>query len=233
MLIAVCDDEKLFCDQTKDAIYSYSNEHNLNIVVEVFFDGEELLKSNEKFDMVFLDYQMPKTDGLETAKEIRNRNMLCTIVFITRYSEIVYDTFLYETFRFLLKPLKVENLYEALDSYRKKMGEHYPISVNVNGEHLSINTQEIVYVEADGKNSIIRLNDSIVYCSYTLSKVASLLPNHCFFRSHRSFYVNFDYIESYNKNTIKFRNGEYAKISRNLFTDFKKNLNIYFNDNNI
>lgn len=233
MLIAVCDDEKMFCNQIKDAIYSYSNEHNMDIVVEIFLDGDELLKSDEKFDMVFLDYQMPKTDGLETAKEIRNRNMLCTIVFITSYSEIVYDTFLYETFRFILKPLKIEKLYEALDSYIKKIGYHYPISVNVNDEHLSINTSEIMYIEADGKNSVIRLNNRIVNCSYTLSKVASLLPHHCFFRSHRSFYVNFDYIESYNKTKIKFRNGEYAKISRSSFNDFKKNLSIYFNDNNI
>lgn len=106
MLIAICDDEPLFCKILKDKLYSYSNKNNLNYCVDVFYDGQELLSEIREYDIVFLDYQMPNIDGLATAKEIRKRNMLSMIVFISSFPEVVYKTFQYDTFRFLIKPLK-------------------------------------------------------------------------------------------------------------------------------
>lgn len=90
-----------------------------------------------------------------------------------------------------------------------------------------------MYIEADGKNSIIRLLDQSIHCPKTLAKVYSLLPTNCFFKPHRSFVVNFLYIDSYNKNHIKFTNGEYAKISRDQLKYFKSAFKIFLNDHSL
>lgn len=230
MLIAICDDEPLFCEQLKKEIYLYSSKYNLDTVVEIFYNGKSLL-NDLRFDIIFLDYQMPDLNGLQTAKELRKINQQCTIIFLTSFPEIVYDTFKYETFRFLIKPLNINNLYEALNSYRKKMDTYYPISINREGDVIKISTKDIIYVEADGKNSIIRLANDSIHCPKTLAKVYSLLPTNCFFKTHRSFVINFLYIDSYNKNSIKFTNGEYAKISRDQLKYFKSALKTFLNDN--
>lgn len=232
MLIAICDDEPLFCEQLKEHIYSYSNKYNLDTVVEIFNNGKQLL-NNAHFDIIFLDYQMPGINGLQTARELRKNNIQCTIIFLTSFPEIVYETFQFDTFRFLIKPLNTNKLYEALDSYRKKIDTYYPISVNSNGTALKISTKDIIYIEADGKNSIIRLLDQSIHCPKTLAKVYSLLPTNCFFKPHRSFVVNFLYIDSYNKNHIKFTNGEYAKISRDQLKYFKSAFKIFLNDHSL
>lgn len=232
MLIAICDDEPLFCEQLKEHIYSYSNKYNLDTVVEIFNNGKQLL-NNAHFDIIFLDYQMPGINGLQTARELRKKNIQCTIIFLTSFPEIVYETFQFDTFRFLIKPLNTNKLYEALDSYRKKIDTYYPISVNSNGTALKISTKDIMYIEADGKNSIIRLLDQSIHCPKTLAKVYSLLPTNCFFKPHRSFVVNFLYIDSYNKNHIKFTNGEYAKISRDQLKYFKSAFKIFLNDHSL
>ncbi|MBQ9314649.1 MAG: response regulator transcription factor [Clostridia bacterium] len=232
MLVAICDDEPLFCEQLKNAIYNYSNKYNLDTVIEIFYNGSQLLK-NDKFDIIFLDYQMPGLDGLQTAHALRKNNHQCTIIFLTSFPEIVYDTFQFETFRFLIKPLDTTKLHEALDSYRKRIETYYPISVTIDCETIKINTKDIIYVEANGKNSIIRLLNDSIHCPKTLAKVFSLLPTNCFYKPHRSFVVNFLYIDSYTKNSIRFINGEYAKISRDQYKQFKKALNIFLNDNAI
>ena len=230
LLIAICDDESVLCESLKKDLYNYFNPHNIDAVIETYLDGNSLIKSEKQFDLVFLDYQMPGINGLQAAKMIRMRNNLCTILFLTNYPEIVYDTFIYDTFRFLIKPLNHDKLNEALDSFRKKINFYYPITISYDGNTYKIDSREIIYIEANGKNSIIRLKEQSFHCPKTLRSVFSLLPKNCFYKTHRSYVVNFSYIEKYNKNYIKFTNGEYAKISRSVFLDFQKSINIYLND---
>lgn len=231
MLIAICDDELIFCEQLKKEIYNYSSSRNLNIVVEIFLKGNDLIKSNKNYDLIFLDYNMPEINGLETAQLLRQNNRSYKIVFLTSYTEIVYESFKYDTFRFLTKPVNKEKLYETLDSYRKKIDLYYPISINVDGDNRKINTKDILYIEADGRNCVIRLLNESFYCNKTLSKILSLLPSDSFFKTHRSYIVNFLYIDKYDKKSIYFTNGEIAKISRDTFSDFKSALNQFLNNN--
>lgn len=165
LIIGICDNEKFFCYQLKNEIYKYSNINQLETVVEVFHDGDDLLKCKEKFDIIFLDYKMPKTDGLTIAKKIREHNILSAIIFVSAYPEIVYQTFTYETFRFLKKPLEVDELYEALNSYRKSANQHHTICIGISNEHICINTKDIIYVEANGKKQ----HNKAEWQNYTLS----------------------------------------------------------------
>lgn len=230
MLIAICDDEAVLCESLKNELYDYFNSHNIDAVIETYPDGSSLVNSGISFDLVILDYKMPGMNGLQTAKLLRAKSSLCTIIFLTVYPEIVYDTFEYGTFRFLIKPLDKAKLYEALDAFRRKLSLYYPISLSVGGEVYKINTKEIIYIEADGKNSVIRLKDNSLHCTKTLSEVYSALPKSCFYKTHRSYVVNFAYIEKFNKQLIRFTNGEYARISKNRFADFQDAINTYLSN---
>ena len=48
---------------------------------------------------------MPGIDGLETAKEIRKLNRDMLIIFLTAYSEFVFESFKVDAFRYLVKPV--------------------------------------------------------------------------------------------------------------------------------
>ena len=74
------------------------------------------------------------------------------------------------------------------------------------------------------KTLLLGLIDKSLCCSKTLSNVFSMLPKNCFCKTHRAFVVNLAFVEQYDKKRIIFTNGEYAKISRNLYVDFKKRL---------
>ena len=120
MRMAVCDDEKPFREEIRAAVYTYSDLHRLEIVLDQFERGEDLLRSENEYEIIFLDYKMEGINGLETAKNLRERNIDSTIIFLTSFPRFVYEAFEVDTFRFFKKPLNEIELYKALDDYFEK-----------------------------------------------------------------------------------------------------------------
>lgn len=150
--------------------------------IREFENGKSLLKDDSVFDIVFLDYQMDDIDGLETAKMMRKNNEKCAIVFITGYPTFIREVFEVDALRFLDKPVSKLKLFECLDSFIKMQKSRFTISVNVDNETIRIETDSILYIEADGKYSIIRTNDKFYHSSKTLNEIYNMLPTYCFYR---------------------------------------------------
>lgn len=221
MLVAICDDDPLFRSELKKILVNYKQEKRLAIDIYEFDNGKKLLDSTDYFDIVFIDYQMPGIDGLETAKLLRTRKFICSIIFITSYPQFILDSFEVEPFRFIIKPEIEEKVKSALDSYIKQKKLLNPIIIFDEGVQYTICTEDIIYLEATGKKCIIRTNDRTYRSSKTLSQIEKVLPYHCFYRIHKSFIINMYCISEIQNKEVKLVNGEKAVISRPLLTKFK------------
>jgi len=227
MKIAVCDDEKYFRDDVKNAVYKYSNLNQLEVVVDEYDCGEELLKSADEYDMILLDYRMGGIDGLETAKIIREKNIKTIIIFMTNYPDFVYESFEIMTYRFLPKPLDATKFFKALDDYFKAYGNNYPLLLKVNRSTIHINIRDIVYLEANRKKCYIYLNNKRYHCAKPMSYVIEYLPKSIFYKVHKSFVVNFDYVQSYDNKDIQLKNGASAHLSRSFLMPFRNAYKTY------
>lgn len=221
MFAALCDDDKYITEEVKKLLLEYAKDNRITIDIDEFESGEELLNSEKSYDIIVLDYQLGSTDGLTVAKELRKRNVLSSIIFLTSYPNFMIDAFEVNTFRFLLKPIDRLKFFKAIDDYIKIVDSNYPITIIQNKELKKINSNEICYIEADGKYSNIHLNDRIMHCSKTLSGVTKLLPAYCFVKTHRAFVVNLHYIKSYSSDTVYLSNGESAFLSKNYQKAFQ------------
>lgn len=221
MFAALCDDDKYITEEIKKLLLEYAKDNRITIDIDEFESGEELLNSEKNYDIIVLDYQLGSTNGLTVAKELRKRNVLSSIIFLTSYPNFMIDAFEVNTFRFLLKPIDKSKFFKAIDDYIKIVDANYPITIIQNKELKKINSNEICYIEADGKYSNIHLIDKIMHCSKTLAGVTKLLPAYCFVKTHRAFVVNLHYIKSYSSDTVYLSNGESAFLSKNYQKSFQ------------
>lgn len=222
MRVAICDDEKVFREEMRSALVAYKAERRLHIDVYLYASGEALLANPKAFDMVFLDYQMPGMDGMEVARELRRRNLTCSIVFVTSYPEFVFEAFEVQPYRFLCKPVAPEQIEALMTGFIREQKRLAPITVMADGEQVVIQSKDILYVEGDGKYCIIRTMKKTYNSSKTLAQVHALLPQHCFYRSHKSFVLNLYSIHSFEKGIVKLTNSEIARIGRSKIPEFKR-----------
>jgi two-component system LytT family response regulator len=230
MEIAICDDEKIFRDELRTYLVEYKKDKRLQLNIYEFTNGNDLCETNMAFDMVFLDYQMPCLDGMETARILRKRNAFCSIVFVTNYPDFVFDSFEVSPYRFLKKPInlgQIESLLTTYVAYQKALA---PIIINDYDGQKIIESKDIIYLEGDGKYCVIRTTTETVHSSKTLAGVLELLPQYCFFRVHKTYAVNLYCVQQIIGREILLKNGEKVLLSRNKVTNFKTTYKQFIKD---
>lgn len=222
MIVAICDDDSLCRDHLYGILNAYRTQHRVQMEIYHFDSGKALLDSPRRFDLIFLDYQMPGLNGMDAARTLRSRNMSCSIVFITSYPQFVLESFEVQPYRFLLKPAQQDQIHGLLNTFWEQQRKLSPIMVVQDGCQIAIEAKDILYLEGSGKNCIIRTAEQTYTCSKTLAQAHALLPQHCFYRTHKSFVVNLYSIRSFDKENVTLINGEAARIGRNNLTEFRR-----------
>ncbi len=222
MRIAICDDETPMHSLLKRHLDNYARRRNLFFTYFHFKDGRELLASPQEFDMIFLDYQMKETDGLETARKLRASHIDTPIIFLSSFPHIVFDTFEVNAYRFLVKPVDPEKLAAAMDNFLSEQETDQYIVVKDGDVSRRINIDDIVYAEASDKYCFVRTTEEGFVYKKTLAELESQLPEDQFFRSHRTYLIGFRHVVSHTETTIVLDNQEKALISKLKRTPFKK-----------
>lgn len=91
--------------------------------IKTFTDGIKLIESDTKFDLLLLDIDMPTIDGFNLAKKISNNIAAldnATIIYISTYDNLVYESFKYSPLRFIRKNRINEELCEAIQAFLEK-----------------------------------------------------------------------------------------------------------------
>ncbi len=115
--IALCDDEENARDALRIQLEKLMDESEDEIVYE-FSNGRTcinwLTAHPGEVDLLFLDVEMGKENGMDAAKKIRTVNRDLLIVFATGYTDYVFDGYQVNALDFLVKPVSPEKLKEVL-----------------------------------------------------------------------------------------------------------------------
>ena len=225
MRIAICDDEKNIRELMGNKVKKQYPEAEL----VCFSSGEELLLSDVHIDILFLDIQMSGRDGMETARELRQRNNDVLIIFVTAVEEYVFQAFDVGAFNYIVKPIDdvkfADVLQRAVDGLNsqnkavKELEEKY-VMINNSGVHTKVILDDIVYAEVFNRKVVIhKMNDEIEY--YGKMSDLEALTGESFFRPHRAYLINFKYVEKYDATTIYLEKGT-VLMAKLKFPEFVK-----------
>lgn len=221
MKIAICDDEKKWISALRELLDEYFHIRHTEYYLSVFENGSELINAKKEYDIIFMDYLMDGFNGIETARKIRQQNNNCTIIFVSSYPDIAIDAFEVDAYRFLVKLINKEKLFESLDTHRIKMERDGYLVIKSRTETTNIRESEIIYCEADGRHSVIHMKNREIRVLKNIKEIENQLPKDNFFRCHKAYIASFSHIKSFDNDHIIFDNGTEAFISRNYLTAFK------------
>lgn len=228
--IAVCDDMPIECAELAGYIEKILNQFGVEFSLKRFFDGQELLKNIESFDIVFLDIKMPEISGMELAKQMRENGRESIIVFVTSAEEYVYEAYDVEAFQFLLKPVNEDKLKNVLKKAVVKLticsSEDFLI---ISSEHQikKILLKDILYIESVGRMVKIHCNSGVLETYKQIGDLEQTLSDKHFFRCHKSFLLNLEYVSRFDKTEIVMENGDVVFLARKRAKIFQREIISY------
>ena len=198
MRAMVVDDEAPARSELK---YLLEESGRVDLIVEATSAREAVEKLMEvRVDVMFLDISMPKTNGMQLAEALHKLKNPPQVVFVTAYSEYALDAFGVDATDYLMKPVETDRLAQALD----KIVEHIkplnlPVSVEripvvKSGSKVLVPIDQIRFIEAKDDYSCIYTEADRFLSTISLQKLEDRLVGHGFFRIHRSYIVNLEYV---------------------------------------
>lgn len=224
MRIAICDDEKKICLFMKETINRFYFGRDEEIRISCFEGGEQLLQANlSDIDILFLDIEMPGYNGVDVAKIIRKENQSMIIVFVTAYDEFVFESFKVKAYRYLLKPLKEEDLIETLQSIQQELySSENELSISFQNNNYRIRIADIIYVEGMKGKIWIHCKDNTYRYRDALKNVDIMLKGKGFFQIHQSYVINMNKVIRYDKSVIELEGGYKVSVSRYKWKAFQE-----------
>lgn len=215
--IAVCDDDAYFRDEIHTLLTDYFTQKKYQYEIDQYESGETLLSAaeNKPFDLVFMDIEMPNTDGIATGKKLREKQKNIFLIFVTSHNCYYQQAFRLNAFQYLEKPICTYFFVEEMDRVMAEYSvKHQDYIVEYKGCQTKVPLSQIVYLESDYWNVIIHTINGDYKKVGKLNAEESVLQVHFFLRIHQSFLVNMKFIKKFQSEKIVLETGEALSISR-------------------
>lgn len=242
MRIAVCEDDKTSREYENFLIQQWAKKENVSITVDCYSSAENFLFESEdklEYDLLLLDIQMGKMNGFELAKTLRARGFSGSLAFLTGITDYAIEGYEVGAVRYILKPVKQENLFAVLNAAYAGLSKTAEESflLQIGSDITKIPFEQIIFIEAQGH--YVRL----VGCEggssaaggignggksfekewkANFGTVSSQFENHGFFCLKRGLLVNLEHVQKITKSECCLTNGEVLPVARNNYDDLNR-----------
>lgn len=219
MKLAIVDDEVYWRDIVLKEIQKYSGDE---FCIEVFSSGIDFLESEQAFDIVFVDVEMPEKDGFQVLKEYRQKYSESICIILTTHVELSRKGYQVDAFRYIDKEC-LEEIKEAMDSALLRLQMYQNITLNIiSMNEKQIRCCDILYFEVYGHNVLLHKKDGEeLKCNESLAKLSERLQEYGFIQPHRSYLVNMTHIKKIEPKAIFLMTNEEIPLSRRKYQELR------------
>jgi two-component system, LytTR family, response regulator len=187
-------------------------------------------------DVVMLDINMPVANGFDIAQYIKEKAPAIKIIFMSGNPDFALQGYKYYPEDFLTKPINLVRFKQTVERIHSTGARMKKIGVKEQGRFRLVDTSLILYIERKGKKTLIHLDDqSAIVCSESLNRLEDMLKDDMFYRTHQSYLVPIDKIESIEQDTfmksynVRLKNcPTIINLSRHKYSQLKLFMASYF-----
>lgn len=223
--IAVCDDESTDRQRAAGLTREIMAAEGLTCGLFTYENAAALLaaiQSGAQFQILLLDVMMEGLDGMGLAAALRGLGDNTAIIFISSNREMALRGYEVSAARYLAKPLREEQLREALLYCHKTFCEKKEILLPTAKGQRRILFSDILYAEAMERVTKLALVNRVEELSIKFSDLTPLLPERQFVLCHRSYLVNLEHIAYIRNRELELTTGEALPVSRYRLEDLQK-----------
>ena len=231
--IAIVEDEKEYQNQLKEYLESYEKEHNLEFQISIFGDGAEILEEYApKYDIILLDIEMPKVNGMDAAERIRTMDESVVLMFITNMASYAIRGYGVGALDFVMKPINYYTfslkMTRALKRVKKQVQKQILLTLPDGVKKLELN--EIYFIEVQNRMLYYHTVDGDYIVRGTMQSAESMMADYPLAKCNHWYLVNLMHVKETKGGMVTVGPFE-LEISRRNKTSFLKALTEYMGGN--
>ena len=223
--IAICDDDIQITGKIERLLQDIAKRNFVDTEIEVFWNGKSLadaIAAGERYDVIYLDIEMDKEDGISAARRIRTYDKNVRIIYVTSHESYMRESFEVRPFQFLVKPVTDKIMEKCFKSvYEDINSEDFYFRYSYQRMNHKVPIKDILYFEAANHNVMVKIGQDIFECRENIGKLARSLEDFGFCLVHRGYLVNLDHIKVVGSKGIILDNGDKLPVSRRKYSDLK------------
>lgn len=220
--IAICDDKEAELNTIEKHLEHYLIQHDDNIVIDRYLSGKDLLAVHKlhPYNVIFLDIEMPRINGIKVAQIIRNQLQDHTfLIFTTSYPKYMQDSFDVQPFQFLTKPISYLSVEQIIKKIKMKLEKSTfaTILIGEDGEEylVPLNDIKFISISKERKHYVcFHLIDRDLQVKGSLTEFENSLFSKGFISPSRGYLLNIRQIKSFNGTRVVLKSDESLPVSR-------------------
>ena len=229
MHIAIVEDDPVVQEQLRQYMDRYFEGRKDRNIISVFSDGDEILEDyRADYDLILLDIQMKRLDGLETARRLRKMDENVYLIFVTNLANYAIKGYAVNALDFVLKPVNYLMLSAILQRVEKLLAakEKAFFALPTENGMIRMDVKEIYFVETQKHMSTVHTSKGNYQLRESMKNMEDMLKDYHFFRCNNCYLVNLACVEQVNRNEAMVA-GETLVVSRPRYKAFMEALTQY------
>lgn len=221
--IAVVENELNVAQNDIVLLERYAKENSLSLETSIFQNGYEFLDTEEEFDAVLMDIDMPGLNGMEVAEKLREKNKTIDIIFTTNLPQFAVDGYKVQALDFVIKPVTFPNLSFAMEKVveKKRNIVNGSFFLRIGGFARRIHNEEVLYIEMVNHYIVLHETDmEPVRIRGSLKMIVDLLNPEIFVKINSGIIINISKVSSFENGLILMEDGSNLPLSRSHKKEF-------------
>lgn len=198
MRIALVEDDRVMSEELRLYILQYFEGREHQCRITQFFDGDEILENYQAdYDLIFLDIQMDRMDGLRAAEEIRRLDEDVCLIFITNMANYAIKGYSVNALDFVVKPVNyliLKALLQRVERLLDKRSKRY-ITLPTERGLTRLEASQVFYVETLNHAVLVHTEKGVWRLRESMRSMESLLADFSFYRCNSCYLVNLACVE--------------------------------------